>query len=77
MRYVEARIEEYNREETYRIYVTACLQHAPRGESMNKSYYDLIKKQKVDTRSGEEVALDIITKAGLHFGVEHNEHDSI
>lgn len=69
MRYVNARFDDYEREEAYRIYVCTCLQHAPRGESMTKSYFDLVHNKPKVTRSGEEVALDIISRAGLNFGV--------
>lgn len=68
MRYVEARIEEYNREEAYRIYVTKSLQLAPQNKFMKKSYDELLKPHKVDTRSGDEIVADIIKSAGLKFG---------
>ena len=68
MRYVDARLDEYQREEAYRIYVTNSLQHAPRGQSLTKSYYELIHPAKKDTRSGDEIALEVIKRAGLNFG---------
>ena len=68
MRYVEARLEEHDREETYRIYVTRSLQIAPKGESLVKSYSDFLNPESIDTRSGNEIAADVIVKAGLKFG---------
>ena len=67
MRYVEARIDEYQREEAYRIYVTRSLQLAPRGESLVTSYDEILNPKKQDTRTGDEIAIDIISRAGLRF----------
>lgn len=67
MRYVEARIEQENRDEAYRIYVTKSLQLAPQNKFINVSYNDLLKPKKIDTRSGDEIALDIFERAGLSF----------
>lgn len=69
MRYVEARIDEYHREEAYRIYVTKSLQLAPQNKYVRMSYNEALKPQKVDNRGGDEIAMDIISRAGLKFGV--------
>ena len=61
-------MEEFNRDETYRFYVTRSLQIAPRGESLVKSYHELLKPQKIDHRSGDEIVADIMARAGLKFG---------
>lgn len=68
MRYVEARINQESREEAYRIYVTRSLQLAPQHKYMQKSYGDLLEQKKVDTRTGDEIAEDIMKRAGLSFG---------
>ena len=68
MRYVEARIDEHNREEAYRIYVTRSLQLAPQGSYLTISYMDISKPQKIDNRSGDEIVADIMSRAGLSFG---------
>lgn len=67
MRYVEARIDEYNREEAYRIYVSKSLQLAPQGKWLTVSYMDILKPQKVDDRNGDEIVSDIMKRAGLKF----------
>lgn len=67
MRYVEARFDEYNRDEAYRIYVSRSLQLAPQDKYITKNYTDLLKPQKIDTRSGEDIVSDIMLKAGLKF----------
>lgn len=64
LRYVKARIEEYNREETYRFFVTESLRFAPQGKVINKSYFELLKPQKIETRSGKEVSEKVAEKLG-------------
>ena len=68
MRYVEARIDEYNREEAYRFYVTRSLQLGPQNKYITASLDDIIHPEKQDTRSGEEILMDTIVNAGLSFG---------
>lgn len=68
MRYVEARFDKYQREEAYRIYVTRSLQLAPQGKNLVKTYEEILKPENNDTRSGDEIAKDVILKAGLKFG---------
>ena len=69
MRYVEARIDEYNREEAYRIYISKCLQLVPQQKYMNMAYTDMIKSmyEKPETRTGDEIVTDIMKRAGLKF----------
>ena len=40
------------------------------GSEMNVRFADLIEKRKIDTRTGDEIAFDVIEKAGLSFGVK-------
>lgn len=61
---MEARINEYNREETYRIFVTESLRFAPQDKVLNKSYLELLKPQQIETRSGKEVAEEVAEKLG-------------
>ena len=69
MRYVDARLDEYTREEAYRFYVTRSLQLAPQQKHLIDSFMDILKNtKKVDTRSGDEIAADVISRAGLSFG---------
>jgi len=67
MRYVEARLNESNREEAYRIYVTKTLQLIPQSKHLKCNYTDLLKPKKVDKRSGEEILIDVMRNAGLKF----------
>ena len=65
MRYVIARIEEHKREMAYRYYITDSMYFMPRNQAPNERFYDLVNSGPPDTRSGDEIAIDIITRAGL------------
>ena len=70
MRYVEARIEENDREDAYRILISKNLQLSPQGKFLDLNYTDIIQpEKKEDRRSGDEIALDIIQRAGLKFEI--------
>lgn len=60
-----ARIEEDCREMTYRFYVTTCLQNIPQQKYTTVSFYDMLYPKLEDNRSAEEIAADVIAKAGL------------
>lgn len=59
MRYVNARADEQNREETYRFFVTESLRMLPQQKYIGKSYIELLKPVKVETRTGEQVANEV------------------
>ena len=73
MRYVVARIEDFNRDMTYRFYVANGLQNIPQNKYSMTTLYDLLYNQNMDNannednRTGDEIAFDIMAKAGLHF----------
>ena len=67
MRYVEARLEEYNREEAYRIYVTGSLQLIPQNKYIGISYIDMLKPKDEISKTGDEIIMDIMNRAGLRF----------
>lgn len=71
MRYVVARLEEYSREMTYRIYIANSLQNIPQNKYTALTLYDLLYnpvENEEDDRTGDEIALDIMQRAGLIFG---------
>ena len=69
MRYVEARFEEYSREEAYRIYISRSLQLAPQMKFIPKPFYEIIHPEpEQEEKTGDEIAADIMTRAGLKFG---------
>lgn len=69
MRYVTARFNNEQRELAYRIYVTDSLQLIPQNSYRTQRFYDLTEKE-VDNRTGDEIALDVIKKAGLKLKSE-------
>ena len=72
MRYAMARYQSQQRDLAYRIYVTDCLRMATENTAkMSKGaytvarFYDIINPKPVDNRNGEEIAADIIKRAGI------------
>ena len=72
MRYATARFNQHQRDLAYRIYVTDCLRMAAentakmsRGSYTTVRFYDFINPKPVDNRSGNEIAADIIKRAGI------------
>lgn len=72
MRYALARYQTSQRDLAYRIYVTDCLRtisentaKAVGGSHIKKRFAAAMGYLKEDTRSGEEIAADVIQKAGL------------
>ena len=61
-------MDEYNRDKAYRIFVTKSLQLIPQSKFITKDFNAFLKPQKIDMRSGDDIALDIMKRAGLRFG---------
>ncbi len=68
MRYVEARVEENNRDEAYRIFVTRSLQLIPQSKYLTTDFNDIIHPDEKDNRTADEIASDVIKNAGLTLG---------
>lgn len=57
---------QYRKELAYRIYITDTLYYRSDNKKLTKRYVDMIAKSKPqDTRSGDEIAEEIINKLGL------------
>lgn len=67
MRYVESRLEDFQREEAYRIYVTTSLQLAPQQKWLGKSYADLLVPDNKEEKTGDDIVTDVFNRAGLKF----------
>ena len=69
MRYALARHNQEQRTAAYRIYVTDSLFYM--GQNMRPSvrFYDVLNKKQED-KSAEEIAISVISGAGLSFGGE-------
>lgn len=65
MRYVEAKRIEQQETYAYRIYITDSLFYQAQQQRLTSRYVDIIKPQKIDNRSGDEIALDVIERLGL------------
>lgn len=68
MRYVMARFKEYQRELAYRVYISDSLFYYGQQKQLTKRWSDIAYPKPVDKRSGDEIALEVIKKAGLRFG---------
>ena len=72
MRYAMARFNQHRRDLAYRIYVTDCLRMVTenaakmsQGSYTAARFYDIINPKPVEKRTGEEIAADIIKRAGI------------
>jgi len=68
MRYVKAKCAEYRQELTYRIYITDCLYYQGENKRLTSRFYDLAFPKKEDKRTGDQIALDVITRLNLKVG---------
>lgn len=60
-----ARLEQDVKETAFRNYVTDSLQILPQRKYIAKRYAELVDFTSKDTRSGDEIAAEVIEKAGL------------
>ena len=72
MRYATARYQSQQRDLAYRIYIADCLRmvtentaKAVCGSYISAKFADIINPKPVDNRAGEEIAADIINRAGI------------
>ena len=72
MRYAMARYQSQQRDLAYRIYVADCLRIISEntakmggGSYITVKLADIINPKPVDNRTGEEIAADIIKRAGI------------
>ena len=72
MRYATARFNQHQRDLAYRIYVTDCLRIISEntakmggGSYITAKFSDIINPKPADNRTGEEIAADIIKRAGI------------
>ena len=65
--YLDARDRAHLRDEAFRVYVAESLRLAPQGRALVKPYAEVVASlgERPDTRTGEEIAADVITRLGL------------
>ena len=64
VKYVSSRAEHIHREEVYRLMMAESLRILPEGKRITKPYFELLKPQEVDTRTGEQVAEEAASRMG-------------
>lgn len=64
-----AKFRQYNVDLAYKNYVAETLYLNAQGKMLTVRFCDIIgrKEQQKDTRSGDEIAMEVIQKAGLVF----------
>lgn len=78
MRYVTARYKEYWRERAYRIYTTDALRAVAQNTATNEKTYfkgryaDIYNPTcvNVETRSGDDIAMEVLSKIGVDIDSE-------
>lgn len=72
MRYAISRYNEKKRDDAYRYYITDSIFYYAQNKALKSRFYDLLN-MKIDNRSGDEIAADVISRAGLSIkGSEDN-----
>ena len=57
-----SKYKEYANEVAYKMYITDSIFYYMQDKSINIRYYDIIHQSPKDERTGDEIALDIITR---------------
>lgn len=65
MRYVMAKKAEHDEEVVFRTYLAESVRLGAQNKYLRKSYFDVVHPQPIDTRSGDEIAEDVINRLGL------------
>lgn len=65
MRYVKARYKQYVDSLTYRIYISDSIYQYTDGKRITKRYADTIFHAKEDSRTGDEIAFEVIANLRL------------
>ena len=66
MKYASSRFKYEQRELAYKIYLTDTLFYQVQNQRLTTRYIDMLNK-KVDNRTGDEIVIEVMNKAGLRF----------
>lgn len=66
-------MEQERRDRIYRMYVTKCLQLIPQHQALKVSFEDVVKPKKVVEKTGDELVLEVMKKAGLTLAAKEGE----
>jgi len=72
MRYIEARIDEFKRDEMYRIFISESTRLAPQGKWISIRWSDFINDKEEESVDAESIIEDVMRNAGLSFGSEED-----
>lgn len=67
MKYAKARYEDYREEFIYKVYMTDSINLIPDQAKLVDKFIDLLNPKIVDTRSGDEIAMEVIQNLGLRM----------
>ena len=70
MRYIEARIDDFKRDEMYRIFVSESMRIAPQGKWISLTWSDFVNNKEEEPVDAEELIAEVMQNAGLSFGSE-------
>jgi hypothetical protein len=70
MRYIEARLDAFKRDEMYRIFISETLRIAPEGKHITKTWSEFINKTEQEPVDAKEIINEVMLNAGLSFGRE-------
>lgn len=65
MRYARAKWQEYQEILAYRVYMTDSLQLYSQNKYYTKRYIEMIHPKEDDSRDGNDIACDVISRLGL------------
>lgn len=65
MHYATARVKREANWQSWRIYMAEQARLTPQGKAWSMPWHEIIKPKKIDKRTGDEIALDVIEKMGL------------
>lgn len=68
MRYIDARLEAFSRDEMYRIFISESARLAPQNKWVSITWSDFINNKEEEPVDAEELILEVMQNAGLSFG---------
>lgn len=67
MRYIDARLEAFSRDEMYRIFISENVRLAPQNKWVSISWSDFVNNRNEDPVDAEELIMEVMHNAGLSF----------
>ena len=67
MRYIDARLEAFSRDEMYRIFISENVRLAPQNKWVSISWSDFVNNRDEEPVDAEELIMEVMQNAGLSF----------